>query len=127
MIFAGRDGIAIQQDLVACEIALELAELVFDVEQLLLILEAGLLEGDLLGRDLQLQGGIGEDDEFRAALAHRAILDQHLRHRAALIGGEIVGDERDHRPAHRDVVLKGAGGDGGEGHAVQRHPVYVAL
>ena len=80
----------------------------FDVQQVMLILEARLLEGDLLSRDLQLQGGVGQDDEFLAALDHRAVLHQHLLHRAALVGGEIVDDERRDGAAYRDVVLEGA-------------------
>ena len=63
MIGAGRDGIAVQQDLVARQIVLQLADLVFDIEQVVLIFEAGLLEGELLGRDLQLQRRIGQDDQ----------------------------------------------------------------
>ena len=55
LIGAGRDGIAVEQNLVARQIVLQLADLVLDVQQVVLVLEARLLEGELLGRDLQLQ------------------------------------------------------------------------
>ena len=60
------------------QIVLELVDLVLDIQNVVLVFEAGLLEGELLGRDLQLQRRIGEHDQ-RLALLHRgAVLDQHL-------------------------------------------------
>ena len=44
LIGAGRDGVAVQQDLVTREIGLELADLMIDIENVVLILEARLLE-----------------------------------------------------------------------------------
>ena len=52
LIGAGRDGVAVEQDFVARQVRLELADLVVGVEQVLLVFKPRLLEGELLGGDL---------------------------------------------------------------------------
>ena len=118
LVDAGRDGVAVEQDLVADQIVLEPADLMIDVQHIVLVFEAGLLEGELLGRDFQLQRRIGQDDQRLALLHHRAVLDQHLFHRAALGGGEIIGDQRRHRAAHGDEILERAFGHRADGELV---------
>ena len=102
-----------------------LADLVLDVQQVVLVFEARLLEGELLGGDLQLQRRIGQHDQRLAGLDLGAVFDQHLLDRAALVGGEIGGEEGRNRAAHRDVVLEWTFGDRADGQPVDRHAIDI--
>ncbi len=126
LVQGGRNRVAVQQDLVDRQIALQLADLVFDIQQVVVVFEPVLFKGQLLGRDLKLQRRIGQNDQRLARFHHRAIFDQHLFHRAALVGGEIIGEERRHGTAHRDVVLERALGDRADGQPVDRHAIDIA-
>ncbi len=117
--------VAVQENLVDRQLAFQLADLMFDIQQIVVILEPVLFKGQLLGRDLKLQCRVGQDDQRLARFHHRAILDQHLFHRAALVGGEIVGEEGRHRAAHRDIIFKRPLGDGADGQPVDRHAIDI--
>ena len=103
-----------------------LADLMFDVEQVLLIFESGLLELQLLRSDLQLQGRIGQHDERLALFYDRAVLNQHLLHGAALIGGEMSDGEWGNHAAYGDVVFERTLGDRADSELVGLHAIDVS-
>ena len=96
-----------------------------DFQQVVLVFESRLLKGQLLGRHLQLQGGIGQHDHRLAGFHPRAVLDQHLFHRAALVGGEISGDVGRNRAADGDIVFERAFGGSADRQPVGRHAIDI--
>ena len=94
-----------------------------DIENVVLVFVAGLFESELLGSDLQLKRRVRQDDQRLAAFHECAVLDQHLLHGAALVGRQIVRDERRHGAAHGDEIVERTFADRADGQPVDGYAI----
>src|SRR6185312_12139179 len=131
------DGIAIKQNFVPDQIALEHRKLVLDVEQLALVPESRVLQLQLrvldgvdlarrirfAGGDLKPQRSVRQDDERLTCLDGRAILGRHFLHRTALLGRQVGGRERRHGGAHGNVVLERTASDRADRQLIGRNTI----